>query len=59
MQDRSHLAKGATADREARPRRRIFAAVKERRAVATHYEKTAVSFMGILYLAAALDWIKS
>jgi hypothetical protein len=32
---------------------------KEWRAVATRYEKTASSFMGILYLAAALDWIKS
>ena len=28
------------------------------RAVATRYEKTASSFMGILCLAATLDWIK-
>ncbi|MGI4799456.1 MAG: IS5-like element ISMex42 family transposase, partial [Janthinobacterium lividum] len=28
-------------------------------AVATRYEKTASSFMGILCLAATCDWIKS
>jgi hypothetical protein len=28
------------------------------RAVATHYEKTANSFLGVLCLAAALDWLK-
>jgi hypothetical protein len=27
--------------------------------VATRYEKTATSFMGVLSLAAALDWLKS
>jgi hypothetical protein len=27
--------------------------------VATRYEKTASSFMGVLCLAAALDWIKT
>ena len=38
---------------------RLWARLKEWRAVATRYEKTAASFMGILCLAAALDWIKS
>jgi transposase len=37
---------------------RLWARLKEWRAVATRYEKTASSFMGILHLA-ALDWIKS
>jgi hypothetical protein len=26
--------------------------------VATRYEKTAVSFMGVLCMAATMDWIK-
>src|SRR5918993_1153674 len=42
---------------------RLWARLKEWRAVATRYEKTASSFMGVLHgvlhLAAALDWIKS
>ena len=38
---------------------RLWAKLKEWRAIATRYEKTASSFMGILHLAAALDWIKS
>jgi transposase len=37
---------------------RLWARLKEGRAVATRYEKTAQSFMGVLCLAAALDWIK-
>ncbi len=32
--------------------------LKEWRAVATRYEKTANSFMGVLCLAAAFDWLK-
>ena len=32
--------------------------LKEWRAVATRYEKTAESYLGVLYVAAALDWIK-
>ena len=32
--------------------------LKEWRAVATRYKKTANSFMGVLCLAAAIDWIK-
>jgi transposase len=32
--------------------------LKEWRAIATRYEKTASSFMGVLCLAAALDWLK-
>ncbi len=38
---------------------RLWARLKEWRAVATRYEKTASSFMGILHLAATCDWIKS
>jgi transposase len=37
---------------------RLWARLKERRAVATRYEKTARSFMGVLCLAATLDWLK-
>jgi transposase len=38
---------------------RLWARLKEWRAVATRYEKIASSFMGVLHLAAACDWIKS
>ena len=38
---------------------RLWARLKEWRAVATRYEKTATSFVGVLSLAAALDWLKS
>ena len=38
---------------------RLWGRLKEWRAVATRYEKTAISFMGVLCLAATLDWIKS
>ena len=37
---------------------RLWARLKEWRAVATRYEKTARSFMGVLCLAAVFDWIK-
>jgi transposase len=37
---------------------RLWARLKEWRAVATRYEKTTRSFLGILRLAATLDWIK-
>ena len=37
---------------------RLWARLKEWRAVATRYEKTAVSFAGVLCLAATLDWLK-
>lgn len=37
---------------------RLWGRLKEWRAVATRYEKTARSFFGILCLAAILDWIK-
>jgi transposase len=37
---------------------RLWARLKEWRAVATRYEKTAASFLGILCLAATLDWLK-
>jgi transposase len=37
---------------------RLWARLKEWRAVATRYEKTASSFMGVLCLAATIDWLK-
>lgn len=37
---------------------RLWARRKEWRAVATRYEKTALSFLGVLHLAAALDWLR-
>ena len=37
---------------------RLWGRLKEWRAVATRYEKTAACFMGVLYLAAARDWLK-
>jgi transposase len=37
---------------------RLWARLKEWRAVATLYEKRASSFMGVLCLAATLDWLK-
>ena len=37
---------------------RLWARLKEWRAVATRYEKTACCFMGVLCMAATLDWIK-
>ena len=37
---------------------RLWARLKEWRAVATRYEKTASSFMGVLCFAATMDWIK-
>ena len=36
----------------------LWARLKEWRAVATRYEKTAKSFLGVLCLAAAADWLK-
>jgi transposase len=38
---------------------RLWAWLKEWRAVATRYEKTAASFLGDLCLATALDWLKN
>src|SRR3954447_741953 len=37
---------------------RLWARLKEWRAIATRYEKTASSSMGVLCLAATLDWLK-
>ena len=37
---------------------RPWARLKEWRAVATRYEKTACSFLGVLCLAATIDWLK-
>jgi transposase len=36
----------------------LWARLKEWRAVATRYEKTARSFLGVLCLAATTDWLK-
>ena len=38
---------------------RLWARLKEWRAIATRHEKTTRSFMGALCLAAALDWFKN
>jgi len=37
---------------------RLWGRLKEWRAVATRYERTARSFVGVLCLAAAMDWLK-
>ena len=37
----------------------LWARLKEWRAVATRYEKTARCFMGVLCLAAMADWLKT
>ncbi|KXV79941.1 hypothetical protein AD953_00565 [Acetobacter malorum] len=36
----------------------LWARLKEWRAVATRYEKTAASFLAVIHIAAAADWIK-
>lgn len=38
---------------------RLWGRLKEWRAVATRYEKTATSFASVLQLAAAMDWIRN
>ena len=38
---------------------RLWNRLKEWRAVATRYEKTAGSFMGVLCMAATMDWLKA
>lgn len=38
---------------------RLWSRLKEWRAVATRYEKTARSFMGVLCMAATMDWLKA
>lgn len=35
----------------------LWARLKEWRAIATRYDKTAPSFEGAIYLAAAIDWL--
>ncbi|HUZ65765.1 MAG TPA: transposase, partial [Acetobacteraceae bacterium] len=37
---------------------RCWSRLKERRAIATRYDKTAVSFAAGIAIAATLDWIK-
>ena len=37
---------------------RMWGRLKEWRAVATRYEKTAASFLGVLCLAATMDWLR-
>ena len=36
----------------------LWARLKEWRAVASRYEKTARSFLGVLCIAATADWLK-
>ena len=38
---------------------RLWGRLKEWRAVATRYEKLAQSFLGVLCLAATMDWLKN
>jgi transposase len=38
---------------------RLWGRLKEWRAVATRYEKTERSFMGVLCMAATMDWLKA
>ncbi len=38
---------------------RLWGRLKEWRALATRYEKTARSFLAVLHIAAACDWTKS
>ena len=38
---------------------RCWSRLKERRAIATRYDKTAVSYAAGIAIAASLDWIKS
>ncbi len=38
---------------------RLWGRLKEWRAVATRYEKTAASYLGVLCLAATADWLKN
>ena len=38
---------------------RLWARLKEGRAVATRYEKTASSVMGVLCMAVTIDWLKA
>jgi transposase len=37
---------------------RLWARLKEWRAVATRYEKTAAAFLGVVCLAATADWLE-
>ena len=37
----------------------LWARIKEWRALATRYDKTAHSFLGGFYLAAAIDWLSN
>ena len=38
---------------------RLWSRLKEWRAVATRYEKTEPAFMGVLCMAATMDWLKA
>jgi hypothetical protein len=38
---------------------RLWGRLKDWRAVATRYEKTAASYLGVLCLAATADWLKT
>ncbi len=57
----THRAAPRDYDRAAYRRRHrvenLWARLKEWRAVATRYDKTAAAYLGALHLAAALDWL--
>jgi len=38
---------------------RCWSRLKERRAIATRYDKTALSYAAAIAIAASLDWINS
>ncbi len=54
--DRAAYDRGAY--RERHRVEQLWGRLKEWRAVATRYEKTAESYLGALHVAAAVDWIK-
>ena len=35
----------------------FFARIKQYRSIATRYDKTAVIFLGSIYMVAAIDWL--
>ena len=53
-----HLRSSANFHHERGRYQRLWARLKEWWAIATCYEKRASSFMGVLCLAATLDWLK-
>ena len=50
---------GSLSDRHRNLIERCWARLKERRAIATRYDKTATSYAAGIAIAATLDWFKS